>query len=50
MDEFIERNGRRFELGGGDTADRVADVLVHLAAHQISERDFVAWVGARITS
>src|SRR5215467_12465484 len=50
MVEFIERNGRRFELGAADTAQHVADVLVALASHEISERAFVAWVGARIES
>jgi death-on-curing protein len=46
--EFVERNARRFELLPEDTAPSVADVLVDLTAHSISERDFVQWVAARI--
>jgi death on curing protein len=48
MVEFIERNGRLLELGAADTTDRVADVLVGLASHSISEREFVDWVADRL--
>jgi death-on-curing protein len=48
MVEFVERNGRRFELQAGDTPEAVATVLVDLASHAISEGDFAAWVEARI--
>ena len=46
--EFVERNGRRLEFLPEDTAQSVADVLVDLAAHAISEYDFVQWVAARL--
>src|SRR5579864_5452007 len=39
--EFVERNGQRFELRPEDTPVSVADVLVDLASHAISEWDFV---------
>lgn len=48
MVEFIERNGRILGLGVADTTDRVADVLVDLATHSISEREFVDWVAERL--
>jgi death on curing protein len=48
MVEFIERNGRLLELRVADTADRVADVLVDLATHSISEGEFVDWVAERL--
>ncbi len=47
--EFIERNGYRLDLGDEDTPGRVADVIIALAAHEISEREFADWVAARIT-
>ena len=47
MVEFIERNGGQFELAVEDTPDSVANVLVDLAAHRISEQDFVDWVSRR---
>lgn len=47
MVEFIERNGGQLELAAEDTPDLVADVLVDLAAHRISEQDFVDWVSRR---
>ena len=46
--EFVERNGQRFEPLPEDTPSSTADVLVELAAHSMSERDFVQWVAARI--
>ena len=47
MVEFIERNGGRFERAAEDTPASVAGVLVDLAAHRISEHDFVEWVSRR---
>ncbi len=48
MVEFIERNGFRFEPLPADTASSTADALVALAAHEMSEQDFIAWVSDRI--
>ncbi len=48
MVEFIERNGSMLELGPADAAEAVADVLVDLAAHRLSEQDFVDWVAHRL--
>ena len=44
MVEFIERNGGVLDLGPTDTVEAVADVLVDLAAHRLSEQGFVEWV------
>lgn len=48
MVEFIERNGDLLNLGPADTVETVADVLVHLAAHRLSEQGFVDWVVHRL--
>jgi hypothetical protein len=48
MVEFIERNGRRFEPEPTDTPSSTADALVALAAHEISEQDFIVWLADRI--
>jgi death-on-curing protein len=47
--EFIERNGHRLDLRDGDTPEHIADVIVALAMHEISEREFADWVASRIT-
>jgi death-on-curing protein len=48
MVEFIERNGGLLNLGLADTVETVADVLVDLAAHRLSEQGFVDWVVHRL--
>jgi death-on-curing protein len=48
MVEFIERNGGLLNLGLADTVETVADVLVDLAAHRLSEQGFVEWVVHRL--
>jgi hypothetical protein len=48
MVEFIERNGGVLDLGPTDTVEAVADVLVDLAAHRLSEQGFVEWVVHRL--
>jgi death-on-curing protein len=48
MVEFIERNGRRLEFRATDAAERVARVLVDVAAHSISEQEFLDWVADRL--
>ena len=48
MIEFIERNGFRLRSRPGDSPSSIADVLVGLAAHTMSEQDFIVWVTGRI--
>jgi death-on-curing protein len=46
--EFTERNGRPLQLLDDDSPERIADVIVALAGHEISEREFVEWVASRL--
>ena len=48
MIEFIERNGRALRVGPAETEVVVA-TMVKVAAGEVSEQEFVAWVQPRIT-
>lgn len=48
MIEFIERNGCALRVGPAETEVVVA-TMVKVAAGELSEQEFVAWVQRRIT-
>jgi prophage maintenance system killer protein len=47
MVEFVERNDATFVHGDGGLPE-TAEAIELLAADYLSERDFIAWVAARI--
>ncbi len=44
MIEFLERNGHSFD---DSEQDEVAEMIERLAASEVSEEDFAAWVSSR---
>jgi death-on-curing protein len=47
MREFIERNGATFTHGAGGLME-TAEAIERLAAQDLSETEFIAWVGERL--
>jgi death-on-curing protein len=47
LTEFVERNGRVWT--SPDDADEVVDVLVAVAARQLSEGELAQWIQSRMT-
>lgn len=47
MNEFIERNGFELSLDGGDE-DELFDLLIGVAAGEVSEEELESWLSTRI--
>ncbi len=48
MVEFLERNGRKLEVGGTREEQSIVDAVVALAAGEMSEGEFATFVQGRI--
>ena len=48
MIEFLERNGRNFRVGANSDERLIVDAVVAVAAGDMSEAEFTAFVAARI--